>query len=266
MCDCVKILGARGSIPVTGGQFSRFGGATTCVLVRLDGQYILLDAGTGLLNLPEDALAQPHLPLLLSHPHADHLIGLGMCPYLFRPGGTLTFYAKTRDGLDARGQVHRLYAPPLWPTTPENLPAEVRYAELPEDFFLGPVHVETMEGAHPGGVTLFRMTGKTHRVAFLTDCTLTDSLCARLLPFVRGCDLLLVEGQYSDEEWAARSTFGHSSWRSAARFAAEAGAKQVRVIHHDPCHTDEDLLAASGELRELHPCCSFGYEGEEVFL
>ena len=41
----VMILGTRGSVPVSGGDFLRYGGATTCVLVRLAGQVIVLDAG-----------------------------------------------------------------------------------------------------------------------------------------------------------------------------------------------------------------------------
>ena len=116
MDNAVTILGARGSIPASGPKFARYGGATTCVLVRLGGHTLVLDAGSGLLNLPGPAECeilpekpQP-LPLLISHPHIDHLLGLPMCPYCLKPGGAVDVYMRERMGLggraalDARGR------------------------------------------------------------------------------------------------------------------------------------------------------------------
>ena len=121
----VTILGARGSVPVSGQEFSRYGGATTCVVVSLAGQDVVLDAGTGLLSLPERLLRQDSLPLLLTHPHVDHLLGLPMCPYLFRAGACLELYTAVRCGMDAEEQIRRLVSPPLWPIHPEMLPGKL---------------------------------------------------------------------------------------------------------------------------------------------
>ena len=86
MKQTAVILGARGSVPVSGEKFMRYGGSTTCVFLRLAGQPVVLDAGTGLLSLP-DVLRENEreIPLLLSHPHADHLLGLPMCPAALDP-------------------------------------------------------------------------------------------------------------------------------------------------------------------------------------
>ncbi|MGN1230471.1 MAG: MBL fold metallo-hydrolase, partial [Anaerotignum sp.] len=82
----VRILGTRGSIPVGGKAFQKYGGATTCVLVRLAGQVIVLDAGTGLLSLPSYLKKKENqVSLLLSHPHADHLLGFPMCSLMLEP-------------------------------------------------------------------------------------------------------------------------------------------------------------------------------------
>ena len=99
MADSVLILGARGSVPVSGRQFTKYGGATSSYLVTLCGQTVVLDGGTGLLNLPSTVLAAPELDLILSHPHADHLLGLGMTGYT----GRLRIYSKTRGGLSRGG-------------------------------------------------------------------------------------------------------------------------------------------------------------------
>lgn len=263
----VAILGTRGSVPVCGGDFLRYGGATTCVLVRLAGQAVILDAGTGLLNIsPLLEENERNIPLLLSHPHADHLLGLPMCPLLSRPDFQMDIYAVRRNGLDAAEQLRTLMSPPLWPVGPERLPSRPAFHELPPRLELGAVTVDTMEGVHPGGVSLLRLSGGGRRVVFATDCTLTDSLLPRLTEFARDCDLLLCDGQYSNAEWPARAGFGHSTWTAAARLGRDCGAKRVRVIHHDSAHTDALLEDAAEELRRIHPNCDFARDGEEVLL
>lgn len=263
----VRILGTRGSIPISGEVFRKFGGATTCVMVRLAGQVIVLDAGTGLLSLSDHLKKEEkQVSLLLSHPHADHLLGLPMCSLMLQPDFCFDVYAARRGGLDGEGQVKQFMSPPLWPVKPENLPAKISFYDLPQKMELGNVIVETMEGVHAGGVSLFRLTAEGYRVVFATDCTLTDAILPRLRAFAENCDLLLCDGQYSEAEWSTHSTFGHSTWMVAARLGMDCGAKQVRIIHHDPFRTDSQLQGAAAEVEKIHPCCSFAYEGEEVML
>src|SRR5476649_1903407 len=44
----LKLWGVRGSLPVPGPATVRYGGNTSCVEVRADGEIIVLDAGTGI--------------------------------------------------------------------------------------------------------------------------------------------------------------------------------------------------------------------------
>jgi len=267
MKDAVLILGARGSVPVHLSTCLRYGGTTTCVLVRLAGQSVVLDAGTGILAL-NDVLPEGErdLPLLVSHPHVDHLLGLPMCAPVFDPQQRFRVYAAPHGGLDARAQLCALLSPPLWPVGPEQLPARIDFHTIDGSFTLGPVQVDVMEGVHPGGVTLFRLSASGKRVVFVTDCTLTDDLLPSLTEFARDCDLLLCDGQYSDKEWPARSVFGHSTWTAAARLGAACGAKRVRIIHHDPDRTDDMLDQFTPQLLSIHKNCAFARAGEEIPL
>ncbi|MBR2743050.1 MAG: MBL fold metallo-hydrolase [Clostridia bacterium] len=266
MENSVTVLGTRGSVPVSGASFSRFGGATTCVLVRMAGQFIILDAGTGILALPKEALSQPSLSLILSHPHADHIIGLAMCPYLFKADARMDIYGARRGGLNAREQISRIFSPPVWPVDMDALPADVRFFDMERSFKIGGVRVDTMEGEHPGGVSLIRLCGEDKSVVFITDCTLTDARFPEISEFSRDCDLLLCDGQYSEEQWRQRRTFGHSTWTAAAKLARSAGASKARMIHHDPERTDDELLKEAGGLLNIHPDCSFAFEGEVIPL
>ncbi|MBR5741435.1 MAG: MBL fold metallo-hydrolase [Firmicutes bacterium] len=260
------ILGARGSVPVFGTDYRRYGGNTTCFLAEMAGQPVVLDAGTGLLRLPADVLYAPELPLLLTHPHTDHLLGLPMSAYLTRPEACLTVYGAERDGKGVRAQINCLMRPPLWPVTIDKLPARVLFRTVSERFTIGPVTVRTAEGIHPGGVTLYRLEADGKSVVLITDCTLKEEFLPRALEFARGADLLLVDGQYSNTEWASRSVFGHNTWKTAAEFGRASCAKIVRIVHHDPTHSDDVLDAAARTLASIHPDCAFAREGETIAL
>src|SRR5208282_6575045 len=72
----VKFWGVRGSIPTPGPTTVHYGGNTSCVEVRADGQLIILDAGTGIrglgLSLAAEFKGVPlSMTLLISHTHWD---------------------------------------------------------------------------------------------------------------------------------------------------------------------------------------------------
>ena len=266
MKDSVRILGTRGSLPVSGADYLRYGGATTSFLLVLDDQAVLLDAGTGLCALPEEVLSLPSLDLLLTHPHIDHVLGLPVCPYLLRPNACLTVYAQSRGGLSAEEQIRRLFSPPLWPVGPDRVPAAVRFREFPASLTLGRLRAETIPGCHPGGVSVIRVSGSEHSVVLLTDCTITEELLPALRDFAQGCDLLLCDGQYSEDEWPSHRDYGHNTWLAAARFGRHCGARRMRIIHHDPSHSDAVLDAAEQTVRAVFPACSFARDGELIVL
>ncbi len=261
--NTVKILGCRGSVSVSGAEFARYGGATSCVLVYLAGQPVLLDGGTGLLSLPS-ALPKQVLPLLLSHPHADHLLGLPVCPAVLDPGFGFQIWAEARGAYAPEAQVRALLSPPLWPVGPEELPAKLTFHTITGGFQLGAVGVDIFRGVHPGGVTGFRLTGGGKTIVYLPDCNLEKMEDAA--EFARDCDLLLCDGQFAPADWAERSHFGHSTWLMAARLGSRCGAGQTRIIHHDPSATDAVLDRAAAQVAAEFPRCTFAYEGEEIRL
>src|SRR5215510_5232922 len=82
----IKFWGTRGSIAVPSPETLRYGGDTTCMELRADGEIIVLDAGTGIrplgVALDREFQAPPiKLSLLITHAHWDHIQG---CPF-FKP-------------------------------------------------------------------------------------------------------------------------------------------------------------------------------------
>src|SRR5256714_14509051 len=77
----IKVWGTRGSIAVPGDATLRYGGNTTCVMVRANDEIIVLDAGSGIrplgISLEKEFGAEPiKLSLLITHAHWDHIQGL----------------------------------------------------------------------------------------------------------------------------------------------------------------------------------------------
>src|SRR5438045_9758602 len=77
----IKFWGTRGSSSVPGPGTLRYGGNTTCVEVRSDGEIILLDAGSCIrpfgISLEKECGSEPiKLYHLITHAHWGHIQGL----------------------------------------------------------------------------------------------------------------------------------------------------------------------------------------------
>ncbi len=260
----VRLMGVRGTVPVHGAAYAGFGGATSCTLVEADDQVVILDAGTGLHGQTFRAFTDAkRFSLLISHAHADHLMGLPIFSPLFDSECVCDIYLKTRDGLDAKAQIEALMAPPLWPIRTDGYRAEVEFLDMPQAFSLGTIWAQTLEANHPGGCTMMKLTHGGKTLVYATDYEPESDAPADFLAFARGCDLLLLDGQYTDGEYARTKGFGHSTLRRSAGIAAACGAKQAVIIHHDPNRTDEQLLALERELQTMNTGIRLGREGEE---
>ena len=74
----IKCWGSRGSIAVSGPDYFKYGGDTTCIEIRAkSGERIIVDAGTGIRRLGNQVLKDncTVYHFLFTHSHWDHLIG-----------------------------------------------------------------------------------------------------------------------------------------------------------------------------------------------
>ncbi len=98
----LHVLGCRGSMPISGPDFAKYGGATSSYLYMTEEEAIILDAGTGILNLPD--VGSRRLSVLISHSHIDHILGLPM--FIGSLGAKeLSIYGATHEQLTIRQQL-----------------------------------------------------------------------------------------------------------------------------------------------------------------
>jgi len=78
----IRCWGARGSTPVSGEEYLRYGGSTTCIELRTkDDEIIIIDAGSGIRKLGNKLLQENRYEysILLTHAHWDHCFRLPLC-------------------------------------------------------------------------------------------------------------------------------------------------------------------------------------------
>jgi phosphoribosyl 1,2-cyclic phosphodiesterase len=64
---------------------------------------------------------------------------------------------------------------------------------------------------------------------------------AALVEFLMGCDILVLDAQYTDEEYHSHIGWGHGSLSGCIALATDAKVKKLVLFHHDPNHDDATL-------------------------
>jgi len=250
----------RGSCPCSGEQYLRYGGNTACVSVEIgDEAPIVLDLGTGLRPLghvleERNGLHHPvEVTAFLTHLHWDHIIGLPFCTPLLREGGRMDVYGPPQDGGSLHDIIDRVVKPPFFPVQVKELQGKIEFNEVTDDLVaVGSAKVLVRQVPHVGTTLGFRIEDGESTVAFVSDHQAPDDRAqvdAAVLELCDRADLVIHDAQYTEEEFRAKATWGHSTIGYAVHVAAEAGARRLALFHHDPRHTDDDLDRLLGEAR-----------------
>ena len=253
----LKFWGTRGSIPTPGDRTRKYGGNTSCVEIRFGEHLFICDAGSGIRELGADLLTRGTAPvfghLFFSHAHWDHIQGFPFFGPADVAGNRFRIYG-AKEGDDRffellSGQMKSDYFPIGFGA----LRAEILADHLENGCReIGGVMVQSFPLNHPGGCLGYSFSRRTKKIVYATDNEIEiDSSVSEpdgeaklrpahpaLVEFVRGADLLIADGQYTDAEYQRKKGWGHTSCLTAVDLAIQAGAKQLAIFHHDPSHAD----------------------------
>ncbi|MER5781388.1 ribonuclease Z [Streptomyces mobaraensis] len=91
-----------------------------------------------------------------------------------------------------------------------------------------------------GGVTLEDVSEprRGQRFAFVMDTRLCDGVYA----LAEGCDMLVIESTFTDEDAALAADHGHLTAGQAARVAAESGVRHLVLTHFSQRYADPEVF------------------------
>lgn len=265
----------------------RYGGNTSCVEIRTDqGGLLICDGGTGIRELGLDLIErnkQVHAHILFSHTHWDHIQGWPFFLPAMAPGNEFTLHAMAGLNQSLEGVLANQMEYTYFPITLDDMGATINFDEFREgELLLDGTRVTAHYLNHTSICLGYRIEANGKTVVYASDTephgltlergerAVTGELVLRpelvheedrrLAEFVEGADLLILDAQYTDEEYPSRVGWGHSTTGYATDIAVLGRVRRLALFHHDPVHSDEmvdDMVAAARKRAAL-----FGAEVE----
>lgn len=265
----LKLWGVRGSIAAPGAPFEEFGGNTPCVEIRCGGRLFVVDAGSGLVKLGVELgqSAPPEIDILLSHLHLDHVGGLPFFKPAMMGDRLVRIHCGNLRGETAEEALDRLFSPPLFPINLAQLPGQVEHVgfKAGDDLhFKDGFVVRTTPLNHPGGATGYRFDHAGRSACYISDIEHSDPWPPPdLTAFIRGADLVIYDGMFSETEYLRCRGWGHSTWQKGVTLCQAADVKALAIFHLHPQHDDAALRRVEAEVKAAMPGAFLAREGQE---
>ncbi len=244
----IKFWGVRGSIPTPTQENLGYGGNTTCLEVRCGEQVLIIDAGTGVRNLGASLLREVagsplNLSFLFTHFHWDHIQGLPFFGPLYIPSNKISFHAAGGGPARLQEILGGQMSAPYFPVSFEFLTARQHFEEAPKSGFrCGDCSVYPFPLNHPQGAHGYRIEVDGQVFVHASDFEPGDPVLDQVLrEFARNADLLVIDSQYTPEEYVTKRGWGHGTWLESTSIARECNVGQLVLFHHDPSHDDRFL-------------------------
>jgi phosphoribosyl 1,2-cyclic phosphodiesterase len=243
----IKFWGARGSIPVSGRQYIKYGGSTTCVEVRSrKNELVIVDAGSGIRLLGKELLKNSvhRFNMLFTHSHWDHVLGFPFFAPIYNKKTHINIMGCSFSSDPVREIIAKTMQPPGFPVKFEEIEARFEFGSLcASGCDIGGLQVLPVELSHPNNGLGYKFTEGGKTFAFLTDNELgfvhPGGRCLEdYVAFSRGADLLVHDADPSPEEYPRRRTWGHSTWEQALELALKAEVRTLGLYHHNQDRSD----------------------------
>jgi phosphoribosyl 1,2-cyclic phosphodiesterase len=246
----IKCWGSRGSIPVSGEEYIKYGGDTTCIEIRTKSDdIIIVDAGTGIRRLGSELIDENRYKynLIFTHSHWDHLMGFPFFKPLYEKQAEFMMYRCPFHSKFVETILSRIMTPPSFPIRYSEISAKMEYVEaFTSAFEIGSVTITPIPISHPDEGSGYKFTEDGKSFVFLTDNELGFIHPGGLsykdyMEFSEGVDLLIHDAEYLPEEYPSKIEWGHSVFTETLDLAIEAGVKQFGLFHLNQDRTDQQV-------------------------
>ncbi len=256
----IKSWGSRGSIPVSGPEYTKYGGDTTCLEIRTkSGHVVIVDAGTGIRRLGNQLVKEERFKyhFIFTHAHWDHIMGFPHFKPIHFPDVELRMHMPPLHRDLVEDILARVMAPPNYPIKYSEIEADIQYRQIsPERFEIGSLAISSIPLSHPNSGSGYKFVEDGKTFVFLTDNELGHIHAGGRQPeeyqaFCAGADLLFHDAEYTLKEYKKHINWGHSAFAHVIKLAAGAGVGKLGLFHHNEDRTDQELDAIVRDCNRL---------------
>ncbi len=300
----VKFRGTRGSYPSPKINFLEFGGNTACVEVNCGNQLVILDGGTGIIDVGLDVIKNkiiqnektPHqATILLSHIHQDHIQGLQFYKPLFEPMSTINLFGLSTNDEDLKETLRTVLFDKVFPLGIDEIRSNFTVKNLNENNVIiisqnGTTKVYDVldyknlklnsddivitaykTQAHPkNGCLCIKIKYKSKTLIYATDKESYIGADKKFIQFAYGADCMIHDAQYTYQDYInpiqPKQGFGHSTFEMAIENYKLAKAKKLFFFHYDPEYDDKKLSILEKEFANSEENIYFAKENYEIEL
>ncbi len=237
----IKFRGVRGSYPTPRANFLKFGGNTSCAEVNLGDKLVVLDAGTGIVDIGTE-LVREHIlssanahdrkpidaTILLSHVHQDHIQGLQFFKPIFVAGSKIKVYGLNINNEDLKDTLKDVLFDRVFPLGIDDVKCNFDIQNLndskvviikkdedakiidssafsQDDYTKDDVVITFHKTqAHPkNGCLCIKISYNNKVLVYATDKETYIGSDKRFIEFAYGCDVLIHDAQYTHQDYVS---------------------------------------------------------------
>ena len=270
----VKFKGTRGSYPTPKSGFLKFGGNTSCVEIHCGKQLIILDSGTGIIDVGYDVTknntAQKQTTIILSHIHQDHIQGLQFYKPLFDKNSKINLFGLNKTDENLEHTLKNILFDTVFPLNLDEIKSNFKIEDFSDkdillikqdgktekyslvDFkkkILKPkentIKITANRTSHPkNGCLSLKIEYNNKTLIYATDKeSLGDD--EEFINFAKNSNCLIHDAQYTNEDYNSKTKpkkdFGHSTFDMAIEIFNKINANKLFFYHYDPEYGDAKL-------------------------
>ena len=270
----VRFWGVRGSVPTPIDTNQRYGGSTLCDEILLGQHRIILDSGTGIVNLGQHLNAQKapiKAHILFTHTQWDRIQGFPFFQPAFNPVNHFTVYGGTApNGASIKHCLTDQMLQPHFILPLQNMLARLTFRTLMErvSFQIGDISVNTLKINDQTEALGYRLNHQGYSLVYATDTPNDEQVNEDFIAFAKDADLLIYDGTYSDLSYLHHPDAGKAKTacprEKSTEIALSANVKQLVLAHHSPVQDDTTLDQLQSQIQKRFANSVIAYEGMTV--
>ena len=256
----IRSWGSRGSISVSGKEYLKYGGETTCIEVRASsGDIIIIDAGSGIRKLGNILIKEKpkEINILFTHAHWDHLSGFPFFKPVHATDSQINVYGPATTQESVKNILSKTMTTPYFPVELEDINGDVNFIPIKnKTITIGSAIIETISLNHTNKGVGYKITDNGKSFVFLTDNELTHkhdggASLEEYIEFCTDVDVLFHDAEYTPEDYKHAKGWGHSVYIDVVEMAMNSRVKTLGLFHHNQDRNDTEVDKILNHSKEI---------------